>query len=533
VAPAALVSESDEAVIEVCRRVDGIPLAIELAASRMQSMSVTELRDRLDDRFRLLVGSRRGLERHQTLRHAVQWSYDLLGETEKHLLARCSVFAGGFDLFGACAVTGSDDEFATLDLLDSLVRKSLLVADSSSGRTRFSMLETIRQFAQEQLAHTGETDEARTAHARYFAGREVDVLALWDSPRQREAYAWFTVELPNLRAAFRWAADHDDLDTGAAIAFYAAFVGYWVEHYEPVGWVEELIPPAKAVDHRRLAQLCVLAAHCFIIGRVDDAIGYIEASRQLIASGGFDKVPHDLEAWFGGAYISQGEPERWAALCRDIIDQGTGHTTAQAFLALALNIVGPPDEMRRVSQELPVAAEATDNPQVRCVALLGYGIALRSTDPVAAHEVLRRALDIANGSGNQLMAGHLTATLSRLAATHGAPAEALGYLELAIRNFYDSGSFSLMYSPLAILAALLDRLGRYEYAATISGFAANPWTRSANAELDAAINHLREILSDDRYEALARHGEVMTNATMATYSLDQIDQARADLRRAE
>ena len=83
VANAVLLAEADEAVIEVCRRVDGIPLAIELAASRMQSMSVTELRDRLDDRFRLLVGSRRGLERHQTLRHAVQWSYDLLGDTEK------------------------------------------------------------------------------------------------------------------------------------------------------------------------------------------------------------------------------------------------------------------------------------------------------------------------------------------------------------------------------------------------------------------------------------------------------------------
>ena len=92
VAPAAKLTEADEPVIEVCRRVDGIPLAIELAASRMQSMSVTELRDRLDDRFRLLVGSRRGLERHQTLRHAVQWSYDLLDGAEKHLLARCSVF---------------------------------------------------------------------------------------------------------------------------------------------------------------------------------------------------------------------------------------------------------------------------------------------------------------------------------------------------------------------------------------------------------------------------------------------------------
>ena len=98
----------------------------------MLSMTVTEVRDRLDDRFRLLVGSRRGLERHQTLRHAVQWSYELLDDAEKTLLNRCSVFAGGFDLAGACAVADSDDEFATLDLLDALVRKSLLVADRSS-----------------------------------------------------------------------------------------------------------------------------------------------------------------------------------------------------------------------------------------------------------------------------------------------------------------------------------------------------------------------------------------------------------------
>ncbi|MGO9354520.1 MAG: ATP-binding protein, partial [Mycobacterium sp.] len=137
------------AVVEICRRLDGIPLAIELAASRMASMTVSEVRDRLDQRFRLLVGSRRGLERHHTLRHAVQWSYDHLDDAEKELLERCSVFAGGFDLQSVCAVAGSDDldDFAVLDLLDALVRKSLLVADRSAGRTRFSMLETIRQFA--------------------------------------------------------------------------------------------------------------------------------------------------------------------------------------------------------------------------------------------------------------------------------------------------------------------------------------------------------------------------------------------------
>ncbi len=516
------------AVMEICQRLDGIPLAIELAASRLTSMSVTDLRDHLDDRFRLLVGSRRGLERHQTLRHAVQWSYDLLSETEKSLLTSCSVFAGGFDLAAACAVAGSDDEIVTLDLLDALVRKSLLVTDRSSRRTRFTMLETIRQFAEEQLAVTGDAGDVHMAHAHYFADRDADVMTLWDSPRQLEAYEWFTVELANLRAAFRWSADNDDLDTGIAIAFYAAFVGLWVEQYEPLGWAEELIAPAKAVKHRRLAQLCALAAHCFIIGRVDDAVGYIEASQQLKASGQFDTVPHDLEAWFGGAYISRGEPERWAALCREVIAENPGtHTTAQALLALALNICGPPDELARVAKELPAAAEATDNPHVRCVALLGYGIALRNSDPSAAHEVLCRALSIANDSGNQQMQGHLTATLSRLAATHGEPEEALGYLEFTIRNFHDSGSFSLIYSPLAILAALLDRLGRYECAATISGFAANLWTRSTNAELDAAIKHLREALGDDGYESLAHRGAAMTNAEMATDALELIDRVRA------
>jgi predicted ATPase len=125
------------AVVDICRRLDGIPLAIELAASRMASMTVSEVRERLDQRFRLLVGSRRGLARHQTLRHAVAWSYDHLEDAERAVLERCSVFAGGFDRESACPVMGSADDFTTLDLLDALVRKSLLAADRWSGRSRF------------------------------------------------------------------------------------------------------------------------------------------------------------------------------------------------------------------------------------------------------------------------------------------------------------------------------------------------------------------------------------------------------------
>jgi predicted ATPase len=527
VAPGVSLAEADEAVIEVCRRVDGIPLAIELAASRMQSMSVAELRDRLDDRFRLLVGSRRGLERHQTLRHAVRWSYDLLGGAEKHLLTRCSVFAGGFDLFGACMVAGSDDEFVTLDLLDSLVRKSLLVADSSSGRTRFSMLETIRQFAEEQLVQTGGADDARSAHARYFAGREADVMALWDGPRQREAYEWLYVELANLRGAFRWASDNDDLDTAVAVANFAAFLGIWLEQYEPVGWAEELIVRARAVDHRRLSQLYVMAAMCYATGRVDDSLGYATAGRQAIESGRFDEVPYEFEVGFTASYANMGQPDQWVDWCRSIIARRPGaHAVAKAFLVMGLTIAGRSDEAIGMLEDLHAAAGTTDNPAVLGYALLARGLAYRYVDGVAAYDAHRRGLTITQNSGNELIESHLSGTLAQLAAVYGEPTDAFDYLTMAIRHFHNAGSFSHLTVPLAILATVFDRLGRHEPAATISAFAATTLTRTSVPEIQATISHLREVLGDEVYESLARTGETMTSAEMAAYALDQIEQAR-------
>ena len=263
VAPA-LTFDDASVVEDICRRLDGIPLAIELAASRTSSMAVDEIRDHLDHRFKLLVGSRRALGRHQTLRHAVAWSYDLLDDAERRLLERCSVFAGGFDLQSVCAVAGSEaDRYQIVDMLDALVRKSLIVTEHSSGRTRFSMLETIREFADEQLSDRGAAAEVRDAHARYYADREAEIMALWDSPRQREAYAWFGTELANLRTAFRWAADHDDLDTAATLATFVGLIGFFAENYEPSTWAEELIEPARSADHSRLSWLYQVASVCY------------------------------------------------------------------------------------------------------------------------------------------------------------------------------------------------------------------------------------------------------------------------------
>ena len=524
-------AEEAAAMVEICRRLDGIPLAIELAASRMASMTTSEVRDRLDHRFRLLVGSRRGLHRHHTLRHTVAWSYDHLDDAEKALLERCSVFAGGFDLESACAVAGSGDadDFAILDLLDALVRKSLLVADRSTGRTRFSMLETIRQFAEEQLVARGEAAKVRAAHARHFAGKEADVLALWDSPRQRDAYDWFTVELANLRTAFRWAADQGDLDVAAPIATYAGFLGLWVENYEPITWAEELIEPARLVDHPRLAFLYLIASQCYMVGRIEDAVRYTDAAAGVLGSGR-NEVPYGIEGVLGGAYTAIGQPERAVELCRAQLARGRDtHTITRTCLVLYLTIEGPSDEAMTVADGLIDAAEATRNPLVLCHALLAYGFAFRDTDPTRALEAMRRGLAIAQDSRNRSSESHLAAVLCRVEAKYGDPVAALNYFRVAIHNHHESGNTTLISTPLAVLAAFFDRLGRYESAATIAGIAFRPVTAASFPELSTAITHLRDVLGDQAYESLARKGETMATAAMVTYAYDQIEQARAAL----
>jgi hypothetical protein len=522
--------DSAGAIVEICRRLDGIPLAIELAASRMLSMTVTELRDRLDDRFRLLVGSRRGLERHQTLRHAVQWSYELLDDTEKVILNRCSVFAGGFDLASACAVTGAGDEFTTLDLLDALVRKSLLVADRSAVRTRFSMLETIRQFAEEQLVASGEADELRTAHARHFAGQEPDVLALWNSRRQRESYDWFTLELANLRAAFRWAADHEDLDRASAIAVCAALLGSFVEQFEPGAWAEEIIEPARGVQHPRLAQLYAMAARCFAASRFDDGIRYGEAALLAVDSGRFDEVPLDLASEFGLIYVIRGESERWITQCRNMISDSTGpHILPRVHMAMTLAMTGAHDEAMEVSEDLRHADRLTENPALICWALIAYGFVRLDTDPVRAFDAHRLGAKIARDTGNRLLETYNTANLARLAAKHRDSTQMLDSVATSIHSYLDSGNYFLLPQPMAVLAHYFDGIGHYEVAATLSGFATTSFATNYFPETEIAITHLREGLGEETYASLAGRGAAMTNAAMAKYALEQIDLARAHL----
>lgn len=182
-----------------------------------------------------------------------------------------------------------------------------------------------------------------------------------------------------------------------------------------------------------------------------------------------------------------------------------------------------------VADGLVDAAEATDNPLVLSYAYFVVGFALSDTDPDRAREWQRRGLAIAQESGNRGNESHTAATLARLEAAHGDTLAAFDYLTLAIRNYHDAGNTTMIRVPLAVLAVVFDRLGHHEPAATIAGFAISPLTAAAMPELNAALAHLRAVLSDQTYESLARKGETMTTAEMVTYAYGQIDQARAEL----
>jgi predicted ATPase/class 3 adenylate cyclase/DNA-binding CsgD family transcriptional regulator len=251
-------------VTEICRRLDGMPLAIELAAARVRSLSLDEIVGSLHDRFRLLTGgARTAVRRQQTLRASVDWSHALLTEPERVLFRRLSAFMGGFDLDAAQAVAGATEieRFQVLDQLSLLVDKSLVVAESSSGRTRYRFLETVRQYALERLGESGEADHIRIAHRDHYlamaVGLDTPALARKWTVEQAE------LEIDNLRAAFVWSLESGGAAKAVEIA--SSLQALWLMRgriQEGLAWLEAALereptgdPVARA---RALADKAVL-----------------------------------------------------------------------------------------------------------------------------------------------------------------------------------------------------------------------------------------------------------------------------------
>ena len=247
------------AVARICRRLDGVPLAIELAAARLRALSPAQIANRLDDRFALLTGGNRtALPRHQTLAATVSWSYDLLGEAERVLFRRLSVFAGGWTLEAAEAVCaespGSDSRPAPRHVFETLARlvdRSLVVADEASGAVRYRFLETIRQYATDRLADAGESVATRTRHFDWFLDQaEGSPFDLFDP----QHVAWLADELDNLRAALRWSIQQGEVEAALRLANATSAVWHQRGFYaEGRTWFAELLglPGAAAATEVR------------------------------------------------------------------------------------------------------------------------------------------------------------------------------------------------------------------------------------------------------------------------------------------
>ncbi|MGN9908655.1 BTAD domain-containing putative transcriptional regulator [Phytohabitans sp. LJ34] len=226
-------------VEEICRRLDGVPLAIELAAARTTSLAPADLLARLDDHLGVLVGGRRtGAERHRTMRATIQWSYDLLGAAERALLCRLAVFAGPFDLAAAEAVGGTGAEAA----LGHLVARSMVLAEPGPFGRRFRLLETVRQFAAERLAAAGESDRAAAAHARWCRDRAAAIGRLLAGPSEVEGVARLDEHWPHQRAAFEWACASGDRDLAYALVRTVATEVSSRSRAEVGDWAERLLP---------------------------------------------------------------------------------------------------------------------------------------------------------------------------------------------------------------------------------------------------------------------------------------------------
>ena len=242
----ALTSGNVEAVSEICRKLDGIPLALELAAARVGVLAVTEIASRLGDSLMLLTGGGRTVEpRQRTLRGALDWSYELLLEGEKKLFRRLSVFAGGWTLEASEAVASGEgvEEGEVLDLLSELVEKSLVVAEpTTEGGVRYRLLEPVRQYALVKLKESGEAETAKRSHAEHFLVLAEEAEPELFGPREVEWWARLEEEYDNVRAALSWSLEGADPELGLRLA--GALRLFWLSrgHYgEGRGWLDEAL----------------------------------------------------------------------------------------------------------------------------------------------------------------------------------------------------------------------------------------------------------------------------------------------------
>ena len=402
----ALTPANAPAADQICRRLDGIPLAIELAAARLRHLSPAQLAERLDDRFRLLTGgARTALPRHQTLLAAMEWSYQLLSEAERAVLRRLSVFPAGFSLEAAEAVGSAPGDVTigeVLDVLGHLVDKSLVVAEHRRNDVRYRLLETVRQYAAERLGEAGETEATRRRHRGFFVSLADDALAdlsfFWDTRRWLRRVR---ADHDNFWAALEWS--RADGEAGSCLRFSVALSYYWFLEgvFAGKAWLEWALEETKG-DAPAPLRVRGLVALAFVIlprDKGDRTVALLEEALALAEAIGDVKGGGMAREVFGLLLYSRGEFD-----------------TARMFLEEA---------RRRFDAEDYFAGTWA------CGFDLGY-LALAEGDRPRARAELEGALEVSRSLGSEDLIAHSLAALAPLVALDGEAEQAEALADEAI-----------------------------------------------------------------------------------------------------
>jgi predicted ATPase/class 3 adenylate cyclase len=439
-----LTADNAPVVATICRRLDGLPLAIELAASRVRALSVKDIAQRLEDRFALLqAGSRTALPRQRTLESAVAWSYDLLDPEEQELFAHLGVFRGSFDLEAAEAVAAVGDVEASrmLDLLTGLVDKSLLTVIREGERVRYRMLETIRHYARTRLAESPDAEAVREAHTQWaldFATRAGQQMI---GPEQREWFRRIQSTLDDLRAALERALDQGEVATG--LRLMVALDNWWVLTSVPEAsyWLERL-----------------LAA--------DEETGSEVVAEALAPAFGFYG---QLQAFGSHPEAAVSTLERSLELFEEV-DDPRGQAYAQHMLGIAMWDLQEAEKAREMNRRALEAFQEMGDPAgiTRTLFLLGLW-ELHFGEPGAASELADRLTAVGERTGVPLIRAH-AAELQGLAAHFGDDHEdARTYFREAVSQFRQVGRVQCLVHYLTHVSLWTLAEGRPDAAASLLG----------------------------------------------------------------
>jgi predicted ATPase/class 3 adenylate cyclase len=531
-------------VAEICLRLDGVPLALELAAARVVALSPADILGRFEERFRLLSGGRRtAVERHQTLRATVDWSYELLARTERRVFNRLGVFAGSFDAPAAEAIAAGDG-IAAWDVLDavmSLVAKSMVaLEETSEGGVRYGLLETLRQYARERLDEAGDTDTWRRRHATHYAAVAETIGPALEGPDEAIWHHKLRAELDNLRAAVTWALDAaSDEDAELGVRIIAALLNSVLGDLAlgVSGWGEAALPRVEATTAGRRA--AVLTAAALNAGARSD----FDTMRTLALAALGDGLPADTPSP-AYAYLALSSSYGFSGdLDRALVVIGDGQAALDAsdaddfnhfvLHAAAANYAGVQGDRGRARAETDQCVELsrrTGNPSALSASLYLLGRASWSDNPRAALDALEESVAISRTGVQRGTLGDALALIAKLRAqAHEAP-EALTALRAALVHGHDFGQQGWLVTVLDRGIQVLGDLGYWEPTAVLGGMVLDgPLGQLSLLPLhehqarSEALERARQELGDHRYFAAHTRGATMTYDEIIKYTLAELD----------